>query len=478
MKSYCILWNSVSKNLHYSRVSIHAGRHSTRFLNVHHRKSLLNVDINTGRRSTPVVSPGWRSAWSSHVLNKSVITSRLETQLPNMTICKSPAGCHLEKICRNFHTTTRLDAFPPLVWAVVSLSGKVVAALSGRKWRQWVKSQPPEVQQRLYRQMILKLLALAGVMMGMGYYYYYSHLQETPFTGRKRFITLTREQYLKVADYEAESLLESEGDKLVKDPKHFERIKNIMMRLVKANQDFPGMKGHQWTVFVIEDEIQNAFVLPNGNVYVYTGMMDFAQNDDQLGVILGHEMAHALLQHAAEQLSYSQMMDYIVIAVMAALWLLMPSDGIAVITQWFYNKCIDLTIHKPYSRLLESEADRVGLMLASRACFDIREGSVFWSRMAIVEDITDIKIPEFISTHPNNDNRVKMIDALIPKYMKYREECNCPRLPTVDPRTHTELLRYKAEQIKISHASRENLKKVQVQKPVFKGPPLKMQASE
>nr|KAG5710267.1 hypothetical protein BaRGS_008983 [Batillaria attramentaria] len=202
-----------------------------------------------------------------------------------------------------------------------------------------------------------------------------------------------------------------------------QRVLRIGQRLLQTNPEVQKLVNFEkWKVAVIQDpKTINAFVLPTGQIFVFTGILDFASNDDQLAVVIAHEMAHAILSHGIEQVSYAQLLDFTIIAAMAAIWCILPTDGLAVITQWFYNKFLGIMLHMPYSRKLEKEADKVGLQLAAKACYDVREGSVFWSRMQLMEDATDSEdsIPEWLSTHPSHQKRVELLDFLIPRWSHF-----------------------------------------------------------
>ena len=125
---------------------------------------------------------------------------------------------------------------------------------------------------------------------------------------------------------------------------------------------------------IIDLPVENAFVLPGGNIFVFQGMLDLCQNDDQLAVILGHEMSHAILGHAAEQITRENFTSMVMLLPMAVLWALLPYDVLAVTCDWMMDRVTDLFLHLPFSRKMELEADKVGLVLAAKACYDVREG--------------------------------------------------------------------------------------------------------
>ena len=97
-------------------------------------------------------------------------------------------------------------------------------------------------------------------------------------------------------------------------------------------------------------------------------------------------LAHALLNHNSEELCKSNLMTLGLIIPLAVLWAIVPNDGIALVADWFFNKVKKLTWELPFSRAIETEADVVGLKLASKACFDVREGPLFWDKMKYLEE--------------------------------------------------------------------------------------------
>ena len=137
--------------------------------------------------------------------------------------------------------------------------------------------------------------------------YYYSHIQETPITKRKRFIVFNHKQLEQLADYEFQALLENLKDKLL--PKHHPDtllVAKIANQLLHGNKDLTQIYEREWSVSVVDDpSVRNAFVFPNGQIFVYSGIIRFCDNQQQLGVILAHEMAHSVLGHSAELVSYN-----------------------------------------------------------------------------------------------------------------------------------------------------------------------------
>lgn len=349
---------------------------------------------------------------------------------------KSSTICAVKS--RIFHTTSRND-IPPVVFLFAKPLAKLVSIISGRTFRKWWQKLTPE-QKLYYKDRVFKRKTTIGAVVAVlglaSVIHYYTHLQTTPLTNRRRYVALTPEQFLKIAQFECDMEFEQVKDKIVAPSKPmYKYIADVVQRIVNSNQDFELLRQQVWTITVIDSDEANAAVLPTGHIFVNTGLLKVAQNEDQLAVVLGHEIAHALLGHGAEHLSFATVMDVVVIIVLGAIWAFMPSDGIAIVTEWFYNRVMQLMLHLPYSRKLEMEADEVGLQLIAKACYDIRESTVFWSAMAAHNELNDnIEVPQFLSTHPANDTRAQKFEELIPEAIKQRQSCNCPALSVQDPR--------------------------------------------
>jgi predicted Zn-dependent protease len=145
---------------------------------------------------------------------------------------------------------------------------------------------------------------------------------------------------------------------------------------------------------MIDPDTANAFVLPGGKVFVFSGLLPIVRNDSGLAAVLGHEIAHNLADHAGERMSQSIGTGFL----MYSLLLLSVITGVGpFIMQIFGGIMLDVAFERPMGRLQESEADYIGLMMMSEACYDPRETVEFWKRM----EKTQREPPEWISTHPS-----------------------------------------------------------------------------
>ncbi|XP_052775974.1 metalloendopeptidase OMA1, mitochondrial-like [Mya arenaria] len=338
-----------------------------------------------------------------------------------------------------FHTSVVVRA---PVWLLPFLKGpvlKFLAFVTGRTLRQARLKQSPEVQKKWLRYKLAFFGVVLSAIAIFTIWYYESHLEVTS-TGRKRLMVLLPEQIQKIADESTLDSLEkySEAGVLIPDGHPlYGRVWRVLERLIKGNAlAEPGITAYDWHVHIIKDEQVNAHVFPNGHVFVNTGLLEFCTNDDMLAIILGHEVAHCLLRHAVENMSREQLLSYLISAVLAAIWCILPNDGLAIVTHWYFNKVIDIAFHKAFSRDMEIEADNLGFKLATRACFDVRESERVWADMSVVDDLLGTrKTSQWNSTHPSNENRVKYFQKKMPEALKLRLECGCPNpLPTEDPR--------------------------------------------
>lgn len=191
---------------------------------------------------------------------------------------------------------------------------------------------------------------------------------------------------------------------------------------------------NNWEVHVIRDEQKNAFVIPGGKVFVFSGILDVCQGEAGLAAVLGHEIAHNVAHHSAERMSSYAV--FLPVAIVASLLL-----GLGDIGNVFTRMVVDLAFLRPGSRkqevsvgffgfhqnfetdsFLQSEADYIGLMMMAQACYDPSAAVGLWSRMEAAEHDAP---PEFISTHPSSHNRMEKIQSWLGDAELKREQSGC-----------------------------------------------------
>ncbi len=232
-------------------------------------------------------------------------------------------------------------------------------------------------------------------------------------TGRSQFLLISPESAIIESETAYLSTVKSLDDenKLVTDPEIMGRVARITGRLVTvAEQSFPGSNDWKWSVAIIDDsETVNAWCMAGGRMAVYTGLFDQLKlTDDEFAQIMGHEISHALANHTAERMSRAMATSIGVIAVGAA----SDNNGIAMAGAAIAAK---LALELPNSRTAESEADQIGMELATRAGYDPEAAVTLWQKMG---DLSEDRPPAFLSTHPAPENRQAALNTMIPSMNK------------------------------------------------------------
>jgi Zn-dependent protease with chaperone function len=255
-----------------------------------------------------------------------------------------------------------------------------------------------------------------AISVGGATVFYFSNLEEVPVSKRKRFNCYSDASVEKEGQRLYQQIMaENRGSILPEWDSRSRMVQRVMNRLIPVSE----MEGVDWEVHVINSSEMNAFVIPGGKVFVYSGILDITKNDDGLAAILGHEIAHNLAKHAAENMSS-------MIPLFPIRWSLIALDVALYgfpISQIIGSFLLDLGITKPASRKQESEADYIGLLMMAKACYDPKEAVKVWDRMEFANRHQDI--PEWLSTHPSNAHRAGTIEKWVPKAEEARNSSGC-----------------------------------------------------
>lgn len=192
------------------------------------------------------------------------------------------------------------------------------------------------------------------------------------------------------------------------------RIQHAVERYFRENNMEKELRNYQWEFNLIESKDVNAWAMPGGKVVVYTGILPITQNENGLAVVIGHEIAHAVANHGNERMSQMLLVQLGGLTLAEALknkpqetrelWLMAFGLGAQV------------GAILPYSRLQESEADRLGLIFMAMAGYNPRAAVSFWERMM---QAGGNGVPEFLSTHPTSRKRIRDIQQFMPEAMKF-----------------------------------------------------------
>lgn len=225
---------------------------------------------------------------------------------------------------------------------------------------------------------------------------------KTPVTNRSQFILLSNQQEMAMGLSEAEKIKKSA--QLSSDKRLVARIRQIGNKIAKVS----GRDDFQWEFNVIESEQVNAFCLPGGKVFFYTGILKMMDNDDQIAAVMGHEIAHALARHGVERMSM-QMVSQAGGQLLGAV-LEVPQQYRGLYEQ-AYGIGTNVAVMLPFSRSHEHEADQIGVYLMWKAGYDPHEAVVFWEKMKA--ESQGKSVPEFLSTHPSDQSRIDAINRFI-----------------------------------------------------------------
>jgi len=234
-----------------------------------------------------------------------------------------------------------------------------------------------------------------------------------PITERKQFKIIPEAKLNAQAAQIYEKIKEKE--KLVTDSRSLNEIKEIGKKMEESIGEYfyqaklndPTVK-FDWEYILIDNKkVRNAWCMPGGKIAVYTGIFDVTKNTNGLAAVMGHEIAHAVAKHSVERASRgavinvgTQVIDFVTGGKLSQVNNATGMNTIGMLSQ--------LGIMNPFNRKQESEADYLGMIFSSLSGYDIRETVKIWQRM---QKFNKGKAPpEFMSTHPSAENRIKKIN--------------------------------------------------------------------
>jgi predicted Zn-dependent protease len=204
--------------------------------------------------------------------------------------------------------------------------------------------------------------------------------------------------------------------RLITSGPEFNRVNAVMHRLIPQTATFrKDAVDWPWELVLIDAPDVNAHVMAGGKVTVYTGLIrQLKLNDDEIAVVMGHEMAHALREHTREKMSEQQLANVAVSLGGAAMGASQSTMQLAGLAQ-------QLALELPFSRTMESEADVYGLELTARAGYNPQSALGLWDKMSAQGGAGT---PQFLSTHPAPQNRKTELAALMPRVMPLYQAAN------------------------------------------------------
>ncbi len=240
-------------------------------------------------------------------------------------------------------------------------------------------------------------------------------------TGRKQLKLFGEETLQQQAITEYQSFLSQSKVLSGSSNKDAEMVKRVGTRIAQAITSYYAQKGlanelngYKWEFNLVDSKEANAWCMPGGKVVVYSGLLNITQNEAALAVVMGHEITHAVAHHGNERMSQGALAQGLEIV-----------GNIATANNPKYNDLFNsvfaptaqIAVLLPNSRGQELEADHFGLNFAAMAGYNPREAIPFWQRMAAAAN--GQKPPEFLSTHPSDENRIAKLEQLMPEALSY-----------------------------------------------------------
>ena len=253
-----------------------------------------------------------------------------------------------------------------------------------------------------------------------------------PITGRKQNLLVTDEQVLSLSNKEYTSFMQSAT--LSSDATNTAMVKRVGQRLATAVQNYlvsnglsAEVKSFSWEFNLVQNREANAFCMPGGKIVVYEGLLPYTQNEPSLAIVLGHEIAHAVAKHSAEQMSKQIKNQYGTQILGEVLQAAGASSVTTQLAQIIAQKGLQFRSLK-YSRDHETEADRMGLIFAAMAGYDPNVAVAFWQRMSQGNSSNQ---SDMFSDHPSDAKRIAALEKEMPEAMKYYK----PKATTTTPTT-------------------------------------------
>ena len=261
---------------------------------------------------------------------------------------------------------------------------------------------------------LLLLTLVATILVGCG------TTSVVPITGRKQSLMVSDQQVLSLSFQQYNEYMKTAQPSTNKQ--WTAMVKRVGQRLAQAVETFLKNNGmtnevqnYAWEFNLVKDNQVNAFCMPGGKIVVYEGLLAVATDETSLAIVVGHEVAHAVAKHSAEQMSTAIKQQYGA----QALSMIMQGAGVNTNIQGIANTVFGLGakgFSAKYSRNHESEADHLGIIFAAMAGYDPQVAISFWERMS---KATGGGSTSWLSTHPSDATRIKQIEQWMPEALQY-----------------------------------------------------------
>ena len=234
-----------------------------------------------------------------------------------------------------------------------------------------------------------------------------------PLTGRKQILLVSDQEIFQAGlvqykEYLSQTVIST-------DQVSTEMVREVGQRLAEATEKYLRVSGleneisnFEWEFNLVHDSQINAFCMPGGKIVVYEGLLSVARTSDELAVVLGHEIAHAVAKHSNERMSQQILTQYGLALLSSA----RSEKSVAVrdLATTVFGLGAKVGMVLPYSRKHEYEADYMGIVFMELAGYDSDSSVTFWKKMA---ELGESSVPEILSTHPSDTKRIANLELKI-----------------------------------------------------------------
>ncbi|CAM9377034.1 unnamed protein product, partial [Ectocarpus fasciculatus] len=307
------------------------------------------------------------------------------------------------------------------MWFIVA---RLTARFAGRIAGHIVKSAIKGGHSKVFIQGIGGL-----TIVGTGLYMMYS--ETIPYSQRRHLVYMSTQEEAELSEEAVKQILQREQSSILSE--NTEEVKTVTAvanNIIRVCRDDGVVAPHiDFKIHVIDSPVQNAFVLPNGSIFIYSGILSVAETEAGLAAVIGHEISHALARHSAEKIALFRLLIlyYEFLRGFGEAW--DQGSWRHVLLEFVAITVLQVGLPLAYSREMESEADRIGVLLVAKAGYDPRHAATIWKRMLALENSLEDKhtskvsgeadadraattislktrMKELLSTHPCHERRI------------------------------------------------------------------------